>query len=562
MNHAPVSLLRVGPLAAALALAACGGGSDPRPDADPATAPVITSAPQDTTVREGGSADFTVAGTSGDGTLAYAWSQLGQGAISGASSATLRLDAVSLLDHGHQFTATLSNNAGSTTSTPATLSVTERSWAAPITPMSAGAGRPEMATAVDSEGTTHIAYTELNADFSTTLHVATKSARSDIPLSAHGGVGNRVLAPSETHQQLSLVPGPGNTVLLVWREGLADSSGNVLKAALAHGSEGSGLAELGVFSGPAAADADRPVAVRLADDGYELAWREHDGTRWNVLTRRFTLNAERNGGQWGNTVAAEASDLDFTGPLLAADAQGNLMLAFSTVASTTEGPERTWTNARPAGAAGWDADAAQLSDGLPDTQPARASALALDAHGRAVLLMRSDQTRVYMRQYQFGASPGWVVGPAYVANRWDGLPDAVEPVLVMHDAPHTLFSILSVHNNGRSISRWPCGPGGCESLQGVVGSASDMLDLRAARDAAGNYIVAFTMTDLGAPGNSLPYALRFHAGLDAWRGLAPLGADVVSGRLELVMSPDGRATLAYPALQGSTDIVPRTSDFR
>lgn len=98
-----------------------GGGGTPPPPPVQATAPSITTAPAALTVDDGAVASFSVS-AQGTGTLSYQWSRNGA-PIAGATSATLSLSTAQLADHGAQFSVTVSNAAGSTTSTAVTLSV-------------------------------------------------------------------------------------------------------------------------------------------------------------------------------------------------------------------------------------------------------------------------------------------------------------------------------------------------------------------------------------------------------------------------------------------------------
>lgn len=97
-------------------LIACGGGggepiaadNPPRPPA--LTVPVVTTAPQDTTVQEGEPARFSVAATGGS--LFYVWRVAGHEVI-GADGAELVLAAVTPAQDGATVTVTVLNAAGS-----------------------------------------------------------------------------------------------------------------------------------------------------------------------------------------------------------------------------------------------------------------------------------------------------------------------------------------------------------------------------------------------------------------------------------------------------------------
>lgn len=85
------------------------------------TAPVISTQPTSRTVTAGQSASFTVSATSST-TVSYQWYKNGS-AISGATSATLTLSSVTTSAAGNYYVV-VSNSAGSTTSSTATLTVT------------------------------------------------------------------------------------------------------------------------------------------------------------------------------------------------------------------------------------------------------------------------------------------------------------------------------------------------------------------------------------------------------------------------------------------------------
>jgi hypothetical protein len=84
-------------------------------------APSITTQPASQTVTAGQTASFSVAAT-GTAPLSYQWRRNGV-AISGATSVSYTTPATAISDSGAQFTALVSNTAGSVTSNAATLAV-------------------------------------------------------------------------------------------------------------------------------------------------------------------------------------------------------------------------------------------------------------------------------------------------------------------------------------------------------------------------------------------------------------------------------------------------------
>src|SRR5205807_2538820 len=85
-------------------------------------APSITSQPASQTITAGQTARFSV-NASGTAPLNYQWQKNG-GAISGATSSSYTTPAEAVSDSGAQFTAVVSNSAGTVTSNAATLTVT------------------------------------------------------------------------------------------------------------------------------------------------------------------------------------------------------------------------------------------------------------------------------------------------------------------------------------------------------------------------------------------------------------------------------------------------------
>jgi hypothetical protein len=148
-----------GVFAIGIALIVGSGGGGGGGGETPAVAPTITGHPQSTTVSEGAAATFTVAAT-GTAPLAYQWRKNGSD-IAGATSASYTLAAASLADHGAQFSALVSNSAGSAASNAATLSVSAVTGAPSITtqPQSASAtGGQLVGFSVNATGAAPLSY--------------------------------------------------------------------------------------------------------------------------------------------------------------------------------------------------------------------------------------------------------------------------------------------------------------------------------------------------------------------------------------------------------------------
>ena len=104
-----------------LALAACGGGITTDSAVTPVAKPTITAPPVSQTVEAGKTATFMVTATGG-GTLAYQWKKNGVD-VSGATSNPYTI-AAAMADDGSKYSVAVSNSAGTTTSSAATLAVT------------------------------------------------------------------------------------------------------------------------------------------------------------------------------------------------------------------------------------------------------------------------------------------------------------------------------------------------------------------------------------------------------------------------------------------------------
>ena len=127
-RHAPLAgaykLIALCTLAVATVAGCGGGGSDPtqQTTVSAPVAPQITAQPQNASVAAGQTATFSVTAT-GTAPLSYQWSKNAT-AISGATSASYTTPATAASDNGASFTVSVTNAAGSITSSAATLTVT------------------------------------------------------------------------------------------------------------------------------------------------------------------------------------------------------------------------------------------------------------------------------------------------------------------------------------------------------------------------------------------------------------------------------------------------------
>ncbi|MCX8520925.1 MAG: immunoglobulin domain-containing protein, partial [Rhodoferax sp.] len=113
-----------------IVLTACGGADTAAvsvPTVPGSTAPAISIQPTDQAVTAGQSATFSIT-ASGTGPLTYQWQKNGTD-ISGATDSTYSIPTTSLGDTGAVFTVVVSNSAGTVTSNPATLTVSENAVA-------------------------------------------------------------------------------------------------------------------------------------------------------------------------------------------------------------------------------------------------------------------------------------------------------------------------------------------------------------------------------------------------------------------------------------------------
>ncbi len=125
----------------------------------PVVAPSITAQPISQAVTSGQTATFSVA-AAGTAPMSYQWQKNGA-AIGGATSATYQTPVTTLSDNGSQFTAVMSNTAGSVTSSGATLTVKAPAVAPSITtqPISQTVTSGQAATfSVAGTGTAPISY--------------------------------------------------------------------------------------------------------------------------------------------------------------------------------------------------------------------------------------------------------------------------------------------------------------------------------------------------------------------------------------------------------------------
>jgi hypothetical protein len=445
------------------------------------------------------------------------------------------------------FSVAVSNSAGTTTSSNATLSVTERSWSGLTLPRSAGTsdapmGNPSLAVAIDSLGATYMVFSEQRTNGARGLSISYTPAGQTSPQST-SWLGAANLPANVSEHDVKLVASDNGHVLAVWREGSLDDIGGVIKAALLQPGGGS-RAGFGTISG--GADAASPAVAYVGDGKFEIVWRQlasSEVTAYDIVARRIAFDSVNTNGQLLGVEAIEAESANALAPQIASDGAGNVLVAFSTHADQ----ERSYANARNAAATAW---VANNTTQFPGIYGVTLASLAMNAQGRAVVLMRGPQTRVYMSQYQFaGNESAWTGEAQYVANHNPNLAPAVEPLAVFGAGND--FTIVSAHNGGAFLSVWPCQASACGAVQTFLNASrpNAITQLRAGRDAAGNLIVVFGL-DMGSTFGVMANAMRFHAGLDAWRSMATagtLGSDQVSGPMQLAVHANGSAVAMVPS---------------
>jgi Immunoglobulin I-set domain len=113
--HSAVSFL------ALTALLACGGGGGSTPPPPTTVAPTISTQPTAQSVMAGSTATFTVT-AAGTAPLSYQWNKGGT-ALAGGTLASYTTPVTAVVDSGSSYTVTVSNSAGSITSSAAVLTV-------------------------------------------------------------------------------------------------------------------------------------------------------------------------------------------------------------------------------------------------------------------------------------------------------------------------------------------------------------------------------------------------------------------------------------------------------
>ena len=153
-----------------------------------AVAPSVTTQPLSQTVTAGQTATFSVAGT-GTAPMNYQWQKNGV-AISGATSSTYQTPAATASDNGSQFTAVISNSAGSVTSGSGTLTVSAGTFLLAANPTQVSFGSVN----VSSDNVENVMVTNSGSSNVTISSVLV----SGPGFNAGGGIAGLILSPGQT----------------------------------------------------------------------------------------------------------------------------------------------------------------------------------------------------------------------------------------------------------------------------------------------------------------------------------------------------------------------------
>jgi hypothetical protein len=258
------------------------------------------------------------------------------------------------------------------------------------------------------------------------------------------------------------------------------------------------------------------------------------GSERDIVARRLTVAG--GSATWDDEVVIDGTSSAATTPLIAASGNGHAVAmwsqggAFTAVKAAARGASGGWSSTQDAGSL--------VEENLT------VASVAIDAQGRGVAAMMGDQTRVWLRRFEFGGSGFALLGSSQYVHNY-----------TYHHAPPVAVAgldgraeVVSLHNDGRQISRvrfdgeaWLPQ----EALHAIdsAGPVDVVGGLRAGMDGAGNLMV--TWTEQTQPSSyPLLRARRHHAGLAQWRTLTDLFAsELVFGQPVLRVLPDGSAQL-------------------
>ncbi len=537
----PTRFLRTTLAALGISLISACGGADQH-------APSIIEQPADVSVAEGGNASFTVV-AAGDDPLSYAWLNGADAlAIAGESLATLLRQAVSLAISGQTVKVRVTNPAGEVVSRTATLTVTERAWSAGVEVIADSARN--VATVVDSNGHTHLlSVIGDDAQAEVRAHVKLNSGNSTLP---NPFAALTVLQASEPLTQpttsLSLVANGVGHVMAVWhRNGIVSAA--LYTPAGSPATAGTWRRLATQVSGLNSSNAGDPAVAAVGNTGFEFVWREQIGSneQRDVVARHYTIAGDSLDSQ---IASIESSSEEPQAPRLVADAAGNMLAAWRFASAGMVINRRLQGNA-------WS-----TSTSIVEGVGMELEQLKCNAAGKALMLISNRLGSAGFLQFDL-AAPSPLTGtggiPAY-----GSAPDGH----VFPDGGMRVF-VVSVDANGGNSSRlvqWhfapPFGWGGPEPVSEIsnhdfIGTGLGVRNPHVAgADAAGNLLVSWEERDTASGGRGRIATRRFHAGLNAWRGIAavaPQTSTVVDQRAPVgATAPDGSATLIFKDELGGT----------
>ncbi len=504
-------------LATAALLAAC-GGSDP-------TTPFIVTEPADTTVGEGGTANFAVEAVSSDA-MTTDWWRAGASTAVGSGD-NLSVGPVTLYDDAAAFTAVATNAQGSTTSRAATLTVTPRQWSA--SPQASG---------VASEGSANeiVGVTDAQGNFVFAFYGPSATpGRSGIWAGRRTAAGSfsanqlssTTDAASAAPMELRVAVDTNGTTIVAWRRrdvGLNNAS--EIYAAVQQWGAGPDVAPVRL-----SAQGDFAMEPDVAATGpgqFEVVWTEATlgNPQIRVVTRAFTLG----GAPWaGPQTVAAVTGVNVTGPRIASDGAGRVWAAWSEYTQsnvyTVYGKERT------AGASTWGGGAATALSAAGHSAPQ----MKMNANGQGVLTFSDSIGRVHARLL---TPTGWAAAQ-YVANA-----HIVAPAVALHADGRIAIASLSVGTGQNTLYHWSYDPGNqawssASVVRATTGASIGAPSVRF--DAAGNEVVLWSETQTGN-GPVQVNARRFITGGMGWlaqAAVSPLVTGEAHTNPALAVAADG-----------------------
>jgi hypothetical protein len=530
-------------MAAAATLSACGGGDDappapPPPPVAPApppppvvSLPIVNSPPQGTTLDEGAITTLVVQANDGGGTLSYQWF-LNDQPIAGATSDRIDTTPLPFLLSGSAalaYKVRVTNSAGSVDSAVATVATNgvTRSWqdVGNIDPVEANRQSSDDHTAVATSsgrvwvlgvvtdvsgaGSAGLMATAVSAD---NANDAAWTGPTSVPgFVSNGSIDNVAVAASASGHLLA--------VFTVYIDNPAQGeAASQVRAVLYTPNADPALPgrwdELGNLTDPAFRT-DRAAVASTGPGEFEVVWLQEDdiSERQDLIARRYTVPAA---GQllasgWGGREPVENNSTSVNGTPVIIGGLGKSLVIFY---DTNGGFPRYLYNVRASGAA-WNAAGVFNMDLIgPDrTRPVHA----VNSAGMVALATRdASGGRAYTRRFDLASGN-------FVEGTWEYRTNAygADPALLIDEAGRIDVFGVSVNTaagNTSVLAHWtfdPAAGGGWGSANILVSDSGDYLagagvrDPQAGRDAAGNFVLAWSQPVNGTPAlQSLRYSAR------------------------------------------------------